>query len=207
MTAPYLPKANSRHQILTAIAPHEFWPMVQPFRTQFVPDIRCGPHLNLLDPFVMPEHFEEAARILRPNLAQLSPVTAHLRAARFARQVYPKSATLYVEVEFEPADGFQRILDTALKVFPQCNDLVVNAHTGRHVPHVTLGKFATEGELEEALKVIKTTWKDSSFDIREVYMLSRVGADPFEILQVIQLGKEPRPSLMGPGNNLTRHSG
>lgn len=206
MSASYLPKSPSRHQVLSIIAPHESWPKIQPYRTQYVPDIRSGPHLNLLDPFILPEHFDEAAKILRPHLAQLAPFACHLKAAKFGRKVYPKSATLFVEAEFAPADGFQKLLEVLVKVFPQCNDLLVDAPTGRHVPHMTLGKFNDEQELEAALAVIRRTWEDASFTIRECYMLSRIGADPFSILQVIPLGKEPKAPLMGPGNNLGRIS-
>jgi len=206
MSASYLPKSHSRHQALSIIAPREFWPSVQPYRTQFVPDLRCGPHVNIADPFVPAEHFEVASKLLRPHLTELAPFTCHVQQASFGRAIYPKSATLFVDVTFEPADSFQRLMDVMAKVFPQCNDLVVRSPSGRYTPHITLGKFNSEEELEEALKTINKTWKDSTFPVKELYMLSRIGADPCEVIKVVPLGKEPKTPLMGPGHNLARIS-
>jgi len=76
----------------------------------------------------------------------------------------------------------------------------------RYEPHITLGKFKNESELEKAQSKILLEWEDSEFYIHELYFLSRVRGDPFEIIEVLPIGKTSLRTLMGPDSVISSSS-
>jgi len=53
---------------------------------------------------------------------------------------------------------------------------------------MSLAKFKVEKELDRFLAEIQADWKPIEFVVQELYFLSRVGTDPFEVKHVIPFG-------------------
>jgi len=193
-----LTKSPNSQAVVNIVPQRGVWSQIQNIRTLIVPDARCGPHFSFLDPFVLAQHFEEAAQLLTEALRSVQPFKVRLGSFNFFD--HKKSCTLYLEPEFEPEDGLQNLLDACLKVFPQCNDLVLRSDSGRYIPHMSLGRFKNKRELNIALTKIKRNWQPIEFVVKEIYLLARQGGDPFEAMHTVHLGDDASPPHFGEGS-------
>lgn len=162
------------------------------FRARYTKNQRCGPHFSLIDPFVLPEHFPEAAALLRAALAAVPAFSMRLKDTAYFEHGKGKSFTLYVEPEIIPANALTRVIDAVLKVFPQCNDTV--RRSGRFVPHISLAKVSSLQELHRVQALFEEKFADGcDVFVKELYLLSREGGEPFEVHHTISLAPPTRP--------------
>jgi len=191
-------KSLTSHSVINIVPPREIWGPIQSLRTRFVPDARCGPHFSFLDPFVLQKHYPEAAKILKEELSTFTPFTVHLN--NFDYFIHSRTVSLFLEPTTEPPNGFHELLERCLKVFPQCNDLVLRSKSGKYHPHMTIAKFDSEEKMKEELEKLKAIWSPVKFTVKELYFLSRIGGNPFEVQYVIPLGPNVTAPFFGPGS-------
>jgi 2'-5' RNA ligase len=192
-------KSPNSQCVINLIPPRELWAQVQSVRTQYIPDARCGPHISFIDPFVLPHHYPEAAKLLREALADFPPF--QVRLAKFGHFIHSKSATLFLEPEFDPPSAVDVLLERILSVFPQCDDTVKKGK-GKFVAHVSVAKCKNENELKRLQAKLEQNYNPISFTLKEIYLLHRHGTDPFEVKEVVHLGPEGShtPPHFGPGS-------
>lgn len=134
----HMKKCPTSNSVINIIPPRELWDSIQNIRTIFIAEARCGPHISFIDPFVLPEHFPEAAELLRSALSHLEPFTMKMNKLNYF--VHKSSATLYLDPEFEPVDALQNLLQTIVRIFPQCDDTIKKSKTGIFIPHISIAK-------------------------------------------------------------------
>jgi len=104
---------------------------------------------------------------------------------------------LYLEPEFDPPDGLIQLLDVIRNIFPHCTDLIRN---GVYTPHMSVARFTDLQQLLEAKKKIEIIWRPLVFTVKELYLLSRIEGDPFEVKHVIMLGNDKSTPYFGDGS-------
>eukprot|EP01124_Arcella_intermedia_P016084 TRINITY_DN2261_c0_g1_i1.p1 TRINITY_DN2261_c0_g1~~TRINITY_DN2261_c0_g1_i1.p1 ORF type:complete len:886 (-),score=277.32 TRINITY_DN2261_c0_g1_i1:3-2660(-) len=190
-----LQKANTSNQVINIVPPRKCWDQIQSIRTLTLPNQRCGPHFSFIEPFVVLPQYERAAEILREVLRTVRPFTVTLKKLNYFSM--KGSCMLYLEPEFEPKDGIFSLLSAVLSVFPHCSDQLKN---GKFVPHMSIARFKKESELLSAKTIIERSWQPVMFTVKELYLLSRVEGDPFEVKYVIPLGNDTTSPYFGPGS-------
>lgn len=84
----------------------------------------------------------------------------------------------------EPLIELQSVLQAAI---PECHDQKKN---GKYTPHITLSHFKTLNDALEGQRKIEIWWEPLEFDVREIYLLKRIGDDgQFKILATLPLGE------------------
>lgn len=84
----------------------------------------------------------------------------------------------------EPLIELQSVLQAAI---PECHDQKKN---GKYTPHITLSHFKTLNDALEGQRKIEIWWEPLEFDVREIYLLKRIGDDgQFKILAALPLGQ------------------
>jgi len=119
----------------------------------------------------------------------------------FRRRGY--NITVYVKVETQPPNALVDLLKAVLDVFPQCDDLW-RRHRETYTPHLTIAQFQSEEEYSKALPELEKMWIPVKFVLKELYFITRPRKrEPFEVRQVVPLGKPVSPPLVGPGCPVT----
>jgi len=185
-------RANTSNQVINIIPPRKFWDNLQSIRTLTLPNQRCGPHISFVDPFVVESKLDSAAELLRPALKTLQPFMVKL--SKFGYFTFRESAMLYLEPEIEPKDGLQKLLDTISCIFPQCTDQIKG---GKFTAHVSVARFNNEAQLLAAKPLIERNFQTLLFKVKEIYILSRIEGDPFEVRHVIPLGEDRSSPCFG----------
>jgi len=113
---------------------------------------------------------------------------------------------LWLEPQSDPPDAIDNLLNKILKFFPQCNDQIRKSKCGKYIPHLSLARFKTEAELLSAKMKLEENWTPISFLVKEIYMMSRIKINPFEVMEVLPLGNDTTPPHFGAGSILTDES-
>ncbi len=104
-----------------------------------------------------------------------------------------------MEPTINPPNAINELQKAIMTVFPQCDDTVRRGN-GTFVPHFSIGKYKNKNEMLKARKPIESNWTPVSFELKEIYLLHRLGNDPFEVKYVIPLGKNPTRPHFGPNS-------
>jgi hypothetical protein len=78
------------------------------------------------------------------------------------------------------------MMDKLIKLFPQCNHSIRN---GRFTPHISVGRFDSESQMKTVLQDLQKNWKPIKFMAKELYIIERIGIDPFEVKHIVPFGK------------------
>eukprot|EP01130_Rhizamoeba_saxonica_P002202 TRINITY_DN12056_c0_g1_i1.p1 TRINITY_DN12056_c0_g1~~TRINITY_DN12056_c0_g1_i1.p1 ORF type:complete len:844 (-),score=168.87 TRINITY_DN12056_c0_g1_i1:167-2698(-) len=190
----HLPKLSTSHCVINIVPPRSCWTM-QNFRSQHLPNQRCGPHFSFVDPFVTIENVDEAADILREILADVEPFQVEFNS--FSEFLRPKNSMLFLDPTFTPKNGLDNLLERIMEHFPQCDDQI--KMNGKFVPHLSLARFDDHSELHKMKQTLESTWEPVSFKVNEIYILTRVEDNPFVVSHVIPLGDSNTTPEFGPG--------
>jgi poly(A) polymerase len=166
--------------------PPELWqPIVDIKRNHMNPRIKRPPypHITLLAPFVEQHYFDQAAEQLRAALADIEPFRVDIpRIEMFDNR---SSFTVYLEphiCDAERAGAFEQIYDRVVRVFPASAQKTFT-------PHIGIAFTRNRTDALQWLERYQRAWQPMSFEIKEVYINSRIGQDePFEVRKVIPLG-------------------
>lgn len=160
---------------------------VQTMRQKYDPTAqRWFNHINIVQPFVRPQQFASVAS--RLNFGGIKPFPVSL--VNFAHFATNKDFILFLEPNKEGKEEMVRVYSEV------CRALDLDANSVRpYAPHLTVGRFQSESELESAVNEHQAELAKSpiSFTLSEVVMASRGRETPFEENFVIPLGGgEPR---------------
>jgi 2'-5' RNA ligase len=190
---------KSYRSAIVMVPPLEAWPPIQAIRR--IHDhgyVRWLPHVNMIYPFIPNQLFPEAVPRLRETLASFPSFRVRLRTFSFFKHSR-HSWTVWLKPETEPEGALVRLQSTLESVFPHCDD---QSHIGEHgfVPHLSVGNdFRKATDMEELMAKWQREWKELSFDVNEIYIISRVGANntPFDIRYAIPLQPHPLDDAAG----------
>eukprot|EP01090_Pellita_catalonica_P023560 TRINITY_DN9784_c0_g1_i3.p1 TRINITY_DN9784_c0_g1~~TRINITY_DN9784_c0_g1_i3.p1 ORF type:complete len:353 (+),score=50.73 TRINITY_DN9784_c0_g1_i3:124-1059(+) len=156
-------------------------------RSVYCREQRCGPHFSFVEPFIASDDLAKAAKLLEVALKDCAPFTVIFKKCGFF--LHQKSATLYLEPTFDPPNALQDLLSKIVKIFPQCDDLIKRSKTGKFIPHLTLARFKSKRDLNMVLTQLEKAWKlPIKFELKELYLLTRKGGNPFQVQHVVPLG-------------------
>lgn len=174
--------------VVTLLVPPPFYAPLQHIRTQLNDNIRCGPHITLVDPFMSVEGFEAAARRLRARLAQVEPFRISLEPFGYFK--HKNACTLWLRPVDEPAGSLNRMQERILSAHPRY-DRVNHLNGGGFQPHMSVAKFADKITMFKWMEENMHRFEGIEFKVREVYIMSRVGPDPskYEVRHTIPLGQ------------------
>ena len=89
--------------------------------------------------------------------------------------------------EKEPEEPLIQLQSVLQEFLPECNDQKKN---GKYTPHITLSHFASLQDALEGQVKLETWWEPLEYDVKEIYVLKRVGDDgQFKILATLPLGR------------------
>jgi len=143
-------------------------------------------HVPVVYPFVPNDDFPRAHNNLKPVLKSIRPFTVRLSKINYFNQ--KTAASVYVAPEATPANSIAELQKKVEAVFPEYNDLVLKGESG-FAPHMTLGQFDKEG-IEQTVSKLQAEWQPVEFPVKELYLISRNGDQPFEVRLAMQLGDE-----------------
>lgn len=159
---------------LCIIPPKELWTPIQEIRSKHDPAFqRWMPHINLLYPFVPEKQFDEAEKLLKEKIGKIQSFEVKFEKFGCFKK---KDSILWLE---PTSDKIQGLFGEIEKVIPSGKT--------NFTPHLTVGHFPNK-EANQYLKKFNDGWKKVSFEVKEIYMISRKGQDdPFKIIKTIPL--------------------
>jgi len=143
------------------------------------------PHISIMDPFLSYDHFDEAEEKLKRTVEHIHPFT--IRLANWSYFKHGKdSYTLWLQPEVIKHDQGKKnplveLYKKCSNVFPMC------AGTKKATPHVSMGKFTDLDELKFYMEKYTEEWTPIECEIKELYLLSRLGGGKFQVRKVIPL--------------------
>ena len=198
--------------LASTILPREIWQRIQVIRTRFMDEMRCGPHMTFVEPFVPKGKFLYNLlhpKYLRNTLVEEIPLAAALlkeefknfppfkvKFTKFNYFVFPKSSVLYLEPECEPINAIQLMKSKLIQLFPNCNDRA--KRSGEYVPHLSLARFKNEEECKKYKVLLEEKWETVEYTVKEIYLLWRTTINPTEVQYVVPLGNDVTPPHYGP---------
>lgn len=168
--------------------PRKFWPRIQELRTPNSFELRTGPHITLVYPFIHEKLLGDAATLLAPVVAKIKPFRVRLDSFG----IFDNDGD--INIHFKPIvrDRNLHTLQKAIeKVFPHCNDVDIITDEG-FTPHMSIGGFKGDDAKERADAIIAKYTplfqeEPIEFIVTEIYICARVGNDPFEVRYVLSL--------------------
>ncbi len=164
---------------LCIIPPRHLWPTIQSIRhgldRQY---LRWPPHINLLYGFVGEDEFKKAAPKLSSVLKDFPPFTITLK--EFSRFDHRHSSTVWLRPESSPHDKIRQLQSLLEETFPQCDEQSSRGPNG-FTPHLSVGQMNKGEKYHQAFKEI-------SFQVHELALISRREEQPFAIRGLVPLG-------------------
>lgn len=148
------------------------------------------PHITLLAPFVTYRDMKAAKEYLYNYLQHIEPFD--LSFEKFEIFDNPGSSTLYLDPIINPPNALDSLYKLVSQLYPQ--SIEANRHGDNFSPHIGVGYFKDVKESKRLQAKYQEHWKAISFKCKEIYILSRVGEDPFEVREVVPLGKNSTPA-------------
>jgi 2'-5' RNA ligase len=194
---------------LAYLLPRQFWQIngcvpyvhltrrMEQYRIRHCVDLRMGPHISLLDPFVPRGAFDEAAERATAALADMQPFRISFsRLASFSNR---QRSVLYAQPD-DP-EGLVQVQARLFNAFPNCyhQNFVGKDRTPRpFTPHMTVGFYKTQPEMIKEQAALR--WQPiADVEVTEVYLCHRIGPQmPYEIVHTVPLGCLPSPRHFGP---------
>eukprot|EP01012_Entosiphon_sulcatum_P015070 TRINITY_DN20088_c0_g1_i1.p1 TRINITY_DN20088_c0_g1~~TRINITY_DN20088_c0_g1_i1.p1 ORF type:complete len:340 (-),score=35.18 TRINITY_DN20088_c0_g1_i1:2-994(-) len=183
------------------VPPRNLWAQFQQVRMRHSRNLRCGPHITLLDPFVERSFLPESAEILRAALRTFPAFRVVAADFNCFSRKGGRDVVLFVEPKTDPPDALQKLADTMLASFPQCDDTFHKRGSGnKFQPHISLGKFNSLEKCMELISNLRTVWKPVEFLVSEIYLLARTGGDPFQLVEFVRLQGGNTVPAFGPSS-------
>jgi len=170
---------------LVVMPPPEFWPAIVDIKKNHMnPRIKRPPfpHITLLQPFVEYKNATSAKETLTEALSNIKPFKLSFNQFKVFKN--NTSNTLFLDPVVTPGNALQNLYDVVSQIYPGSNQ------ESDFEAHIGVGFFRNPNEAQRLQKKYQSGWKPIDFTVQEIYILSRVRQDPFEVRKVITLGGE-----------------
>jgi endonuclease/exonuclease/phosphatase family metal-dependent hydrolase/2'-5' RNA ligase len=182
---PELPR--KRINSLAAIAlPSDLWKPFLDIQQKHMRSTKFGPHITLLHPFLPYHLFDQAEREIRDALQNFKPFDITLRTFDYAGKT--KNCIMYLKPETNPPDTISELQTILQNLYPHCDDVVQRTDSKVYAPIITMGMINTPNEVKKFMKLYQAKWKPVTFTVKEIYLMSRVGDEQYQVRNVIPLG-------------------
>ena len=172
---------------VAVIPPLSVWDPIQEIRREHDKSfVRWMPHINMLYPFARDSEFATLKPKAIEALQEIQPFEITFSEFSYF-QHGKKSSTLWLNPQENGAasSSLKRLETQLLKAFPQCDDLAKRGNG--FVPHLTVGQFKGQPQVEQYQAKFQGTWKPLTFTVNCLYFISRTDTDPFEVRAIIPL--------------------
>lgn len=152
------------------IPPSNIWEPIQGIRTQYDRhQPRWMPHINLLYPFVPPDHFPDAAVKIKKVLHDFEPFEITMKDISYFRH---REDAFTFWLKPEPVAGVKALHKKLLDVFPECDD-TANFDDG-YTPHLTLGQnYYSETMTQNQVGQLQSNWEPLRWTANRIYLIWR----------------------------------
>jgi len=145
---------------------------------------RWMPHINLVYPFVSEQAFNNNIwRALTDSVARINPFELRFENFDFFEHGQT-SCTLFLNPITDDPNSLSKLQSSIESAFPFCNEQSKKTDSGFH-GHLTVGQFRGKKIIERYKKKFEGDWKPFTFTVDRVYVISRVGMEPFKVKKVI----------------------
>lgn len=178
-------EAWSHRTAVVLIPPQEVWPPIQAIRRvrdrQFQ---RWMPHVTLLYPFVPRPELARHLPAIAEACARLEPFDVELGVFHSFRHRGGRG-TLWLAPE--PRERLVQLQSALQEAAPAFNH--TSRFHGGFTPHLSVGQAENDEQTQSALAELATAWTPLTFRASEVQLIAREGNGPFEVVQVVPLGR------------------
>lgn len=186
------PWEKSPHTSVTGIylvPPRHMWDEINNIRCSYFDDLRLGPHVSMVDPFVVPSQLDRACDLLQSQLGAQRPF--QIRLARLDLLVHnERSVTIFAVPESDPPDALAGLSVALTECFPMCNDLVRRGG-GVLTPHVSVARAQSLADARALCARLQQSWHPVEWTVRHVQVLLRDRAQgtgqPFSLFRSVPL--------------------
>jgi len=141
------------------------------------------PHISLLQPFLEYKNFAKGSQLLEQALSHFQPF--QLDFSEFKLFKNGASTTMYLDPVITPPNALDDLYKIVAAVYPEVQEM---SRSGSNFePHIGVGYFKDVREAERLQKKYQQGWTPMKFTVKEIYIMSRVREDPFEVRSVIPL--------------------
>jgi len=169
---------------IVIVPPQNLWDQIQTIRKEYDKAyVRWMPHINMIYPFIPNDKFAEVVPIIREKLQTFAPFK--LVFDHFNSFQHGKNCTLFLEPTTTPANAIKTLQATIESLFPYCNEQSTKGEHGFSA-HLTVGTFPNT-RIKDFIQQFMKTFKPIEFVVKEFYLISRFGENPFEIRYAIPL--------------------
>ncbi|EAR94356.1 2'-5' RNA ligase family protein (macronuclear) [Tetrahymena thermophila SB210] len=175
------------HSALIIKPPQDKWNQIQEIRKIHDKAYeRWMPHINMSFPFVQPEKFSDAAKLLQQEFQDFEEFEIEFKV--FDNFTHGKSSVLYLKPQVNE-NQLQLAQQKIQKVFPFLDDLSKKGEGG-FAPHLTCGQFSSN-QIEKVKKQYQEKYAPIKFTCSELCLITRDGQDaPFIVKEVVTLKKK-----------------
>ncbi|KAJ9472559.1 hypothetical protein DIPPA_06871 [Diplonema papillatum] len=185
--------------VAVALVPREAWQHIARLGGKHRHNIRCGPHVTLVDPLIadslLPSLAREAAREIAD--AGVRPFEVVLREfGMFTHAGDRATVWLRPEVVDAPEDALASSQKLLHDLVPLCTASTVGKP---FCPHVTVARFESTADARKAILAYQATWRPFSFVVDEFALLTRHRNDPYTVAALIPFpSSAPRAHALSP---------
>ena len=177
----------SHQTAVVLLPPEDVWAPIQALRVVHDSKYRRWmPHVTLLYPFVLEEHFGEAEALIAQALRNLAPFEVTLSGFEYFK--HRANVTAWLRPDDHPR-GALKALHAALEaVLPRCDAQGRKSERG-FTPHLSVGQLprAADADIRRTLAAWAAEWSPLRFQARDVCLISRRGDVPFEVRRRVPL--------------------
>lgn len=177
---------KTRSTFLAILIPPEVSEPLLHLMRQYWPTYTSLPHITLLDPFVLPCHFDIAEEALSEKLKQVAPFEVTL--TEFGHFSQRRGSVLWVKPVslHNSVDQLENLQYTLMLAFPQCTEVI---RGGRFKPHVTVGRFQHNDGASKAMETLDGAAKGFPirFTVKEVQIFSKEDTPTYHVKKTIPL--------------------
>lgn len=165
---------------IVVIPDKKYWPQIQAVRKQCDSSYeRWMPHITLIYGFIPDDYFSDAAPIIASEIKQIQPFEVTL--AEYHSFTHNMSYTAMLKPDKISEEKLIRLQTVIQNLFPNCAEQI--SRYGSFHPHMTIGKFETK----ETMLATLPPWKEMTFPVTKISMISRKANEPFIVHYTIDL--------------------
>jgi hypothetical protein len=146
------------------IPPRTQWVTANRIREAHFDDLRLGPHVSLVDPFIVPEQLPRACNLIQSQLAHIEPFV--VRFVRFQMLIHSAhSITVYAVPEDDPPGSLQSLVRRVKAAIPICDDLLLRGCGDALLAHMSVARARSVAQAQSLIEQLEREWIPIEFRV------------------------------------------
>eukprot|EP01090_Pellita_catalonica_P001246 TRINITY_DN10949_c0_g1_i2.p1 TRINITY_DN10949_c0_g1~~TRINITY_DN10949_c0_g1_i2.p1 ORF type:complete len:409 (+),score=62.26 TRINITY_DN10949_c0_g1_i2:64-1290(+) len=191
----FYPIPKSYYSIIDISPPRCLWSNVTQVKKYYFRQMRAGPHISFVDPFIEDKYYDKVIKSLQDAFADFEPFKITIaKLGYFGGNV----KVIYGDPQTTPANAFARMYQKILQIVPQCNDQITRFNRAPwkftdFSPHLSIAKVRRAKTRQEMMNRIAEApgLLGMSWICDKIILMRRNGKyddESFENTHVIKLG-------------------